>query len=375
MRAQVLEAYNEPYRLHEVPRHNSPQGQDLLIKVQAASYCHTDAVLAAGLRPTNLPRVGSHEIAGVIEEIGPQVDPSRGFKINTRVGVPARTYHSCGTCSECQHPEADSPGYSIFCEKSQGVGLDVDGGFQDYCLVDSRQCVVIPDSLSAVDTAPLMCAGLTIWNALLRAGVPLKENGGANRKIAILGAGGGLGHLGVQFAAKLGCKVVAVDASDKPLQLLRNVVDRLGPDGKQVMVVDARSQKVEEIRTKVNEGSGSSVNQGVDASIVLPENQLAFNYAMKLLGNHGTCVVVSFPEDGFKVDAKDLVYRDIRLMGSLCGRIQQLQEMIDFTVKHGIKSETRVYSLENVNDLVADYHAGVGGKLVVDLTLSAPTTT
>lgn len=204
MRAQVLEAFNQRYQLRERPRPGPPSGQDLLIRVFAASYCHTDAVLAAGHRSPYLPRVGSHEFAGEIVEMGPDVDPSYGLDIGTRVGIAARAYKPCGSCFECRNSAPDPPQYSVHCSKSDAIDLDVDGGFQDYCIVDSRQAVPLPPSMSPVEAAPLMCAGLTIWNALFRSGVNLWQDGGKGKTIGILGAGGGLGHLGVQPAASLG---------------------------------------------------------------------------------------------------------------------------------------------------------------------------
>ncbi|KAK6382831.1 hypothetical protein LTS17_003500 [Exophiala oligosperma] len=373
MRAQVLEAFNEPYRLRNIPPPASPAGQDLLIRVLAASYCHTDAVLATGSRWPELPRVGSHELAGEIVEMGPEVSSSLKLKIGTKIGVPARAYRPCGHCYECQNTDGDIQGFSVYCPKAKHVGLSINGGFADYCLVDSRQVVVVPEGLMAVEVAPLMCAGFTIWCALERAGIALEENEGVGRSVAIMGAGGGLGHLGVQFAAKLGCHVAAVEAADKPLALLRNIVGRLdSPTQDRVTVVDARTQSAEEVRNQVcgEPKEGFEGESGIDAVLILSDSQSAFDFGMKLLKNHSTCVVISFPKAGFCINAQDLIFRDIKIIGSLVGRIRQLQEMMSFVVRHDIRAQIRVHPLEKVNELVKDYHSGTGGKLVVDLSLS-----
>lgn len=371
MRAQVLEALHKPYQLRERPRPSHPQGHDLLIKVEAASYCHTDAVLQSGNRGSTLPLVGSHEISGLVVELGPDVDSSLGFKRGTLVGVSTRTYHPCGVCPDCQNPDDDTVGVSVYCIQGKSIGLDLDGGFQDYCLVDSRQCVPVPAGLSAIDTAPLMCAGLTVWNCIERAGASMVKNGDADRTIAIAGAGGGLGHLGVQFAARLGYKVVAIEIGDRPLKLLRKVVDGLGSDGKNVTIVDAGKQDAEAARANINKKTNQGIrwDKGVDASIVLPESQEAFDFAMALLNRHGTCIVASFPKEGFRLNGKDLIFRDLKVVGVLCGRIQQARDMLDFTAKHGVKTESRIYPLEKLNQLVEDYRGGIGGKLIVDLNM------
>ena len=371
MRAQVLEAFNSPYTIKTLPTPPDPEQHDILVHVKAASYCHTDAVFASGAMWQDLPRVGSHEFAGTIVAMGSEVSNSLNLKIGTDVGVPGRAFHPCGKCYECVNNDSDPDSYGVYCTKAGNLGLSRDGGFQDYCIVDSRQVAPMPEGLTAVDTAPLMCAGLTIWKALGQAGVKLNEvGGGRGLKIAISGAGGGLGHLGVQFAVKLGCEVVAVDASDKALELLKEVVLDLGPMGSKVTVVDARSQIAEDVRWAVcgHPEPDLEGEKGVDGVLILPESQKALEYGVKLLKNHGTCVMVSFPKEGFHIQPRDLVFRHIKMVGVLVGRNRQLRAMLNFAAKEGVRAKTTTYSLEQLNDLVDDYHKGASGKLVVDMT-------
>lgn len=364
--AAVVEQFNQPYALKRIPRPAEPQGHDLLIKVQAASYCHTDAVFAAGGMFQDLPRVGCHEFAGEIVTTGPEVTADYRLAVGTRVGVPGRAYHACGSCYECTHPGKDRPGYSPYCPKAFNLGLTRDGGFQEYCLVDSRQVAPLPDGLTAVQAAPLMCAGVTIWSALHH------EKVRDARKVAILGAGGGLGHLGVQFAAHLGKEVLAVDANDAALGLLERVKSRLGPAGVSVHVVDGRKESVKDMQALVQGQVVPGTPEGevgLDAAILLPESQAAFDQGMALLRNHGTMVVVSFPKKKLEVSAADLVFRDISVVGSLVGRNHQIREMLQFAQKNEVQAEVQVYKFGDINQLVQDSHKGGAGKLVVDMTL------
>ena len=243
------------------------------------------------------------------------------------------------------------------------------GGFAEYAVADSRQVAPIPEGLDPVNTAPLMCAGLTIWNALETAGINMNEpQANQRRTVAIIGAGGGLGHLGVQFAAKLGCKVIAVESGDKPLGLLEDIARDSKEDGNEITIVDPRKEDAEDARRRVcggPSGAGLEGELGADVAIILPEAQRAFEYGMKLLRNHSVCVTVSFPIDGFQMQPRDLVFRHIRVVGVLVGRNRQLRAMLEFAAKHGVRAKVTQYSLKDLNRLVEDYNGGASGKLVV----------
>ena len=369
MRAQVLEEFNKLYVFKDIPKPSAPQGNDILVQVLAASYCHTDAVFASGLMWQDLPRVGSHEFAGKIVALGPEVDSSLGLSVGTQVGVPGRAYRPCGECYECHNNDGDPRGYGVWCTKAGNLGLSRDGGFEDFALADSRQVAPMPEKLTAVDTAPLMCAGLTIWNALETAGVSLSGGDNSRFTVSIIGAGGGLGHLGVQFAAKLGCRVIAVDAADKAMKLLNEVVQGLGSDASKVTVVDARKQQAEDVRIAVCGKPEQSLEgeKGADGALILPESQQALDFGMKLLKSHSTCVTISFPIDGFHIQPRDLVFRHITMVGVLVGRNRHLRAMLQFAAAHNVRAKTVTYALEQLDELVDDYHQGASGKLVVDM--------
>jgi D-arabinose 1-dehydrogenase-like Zn-dependent alcohol dehydrogenase len=359
MQAQFLEGYEKPYSLASVPLPVPSAPHDILIKVDAASYCHTDFVLAQG-QMQGLPTVVSYYGS-------PSVEASN-FKIGARVGVPGRAFHACGNCFECKHTRPKDPvaeddeGYSVHCVDAENNGLSKDGGFAEYAIVDARQLAPIPDNMTAVQTAPLMCAGITIYAALKRCG--LKEGD----RVGILGAGGGLGHLGLQYGVHMAYKVLGVEAADAPLHLAQDIASSLDP---QPLVVDARAEEPASIVRKLGAEDRKTHlgDMGLDAVIVLPESQVAFDYGMRLLKTHGTCVLVSFPETGFHVSAHDVVFRDIKIIGSLVGSNKMLREMLKFSANHNIRARTKTYALGRLNDLVEEYHNGGGGKLVVDLSL------
>jgi len=362
MKAQHLDAYNTPYILRTIPLPEPTEPYDILIKVDAASYCHTDAVLAAGLmkpNPPHFPLVGSHEFAGTIVSLPSNSKSIR--KIGDRVGVPGRSFHPCGSCFECMDtsgPDADPAGYSVYCPNSHNCGLSADGGFREYAVVDSRQVAPMPDELTAVETAPLMCAGITVFAALRRCG--LREGG----RVGIMGAGGGLGHLGLQFAKKMGYRVIGVDNADGAIELAESL-------NTGARIVDARKEEANAIRESVGKEDGKSekADMGLDAVIILPESQRAFDYGVGMLRNHGKCVVVSFPTDGFRMSSQDIVFRDITFCGSLVGSNRQLTEMLQFAADHHIRAVVKSYPLTDLNALVEEYHKGKGGKLVVDMAL------
>ncbi|KNG51654.1 alcohol dehydrogenase [Stemphylium lycopersici] len=374
MQAQQLEAYKRPYKFQPVPLPIPTSPHDLLIKVDAASYCHTDYVLACSQMPglpKSFPHIGCHEFAGTVVSHYPSPSPeARAFIVGARIGVPGRSFHACGACFECLNERRvndlfaqDNAGYSVNCVRAENNGLSRDGGFAEYAVVDARQVAPIPDNMSAVETAPLMCAGVTIYAALKRCGLDKGD------RVGIMGAGGGLGHLGLQYGVKMGYKVLGVEAADAPLTLARDIAGKLDPGP---YIVDARTEKANDLVKQLGSQDGKKTvgEMGLDAVIILPESQAAFDYGMTLLKSHGTCVVVSFPEKGFHIDSRDVVFRDIKIIGSLVGSNKVLREMLEFSAQYGVRAVLSSFPLARLNELVEEYHRSKGGKLVVDMTLA-----
>ena len=171
------------------------------IKVEACGICHSDSFTKEGTWPgIQYPRVPGHEIAGTIDALGAG---AAEWTLGQRVGVGWHGGH-CGHCNSCRR------GDFVTCQTAPQVpGITYDGGYADYVIAPATALAAIPDGLSAVDAAPLMCAGITTFNALRNSGARPGDT------VAILGIGG-LGHLAVQFAVKMGFKTVAIArGSDK----------------------------------------------------------------------------------------------------------------------------------------------------------------
>jgi D-arabinose 1-dehydrogenase-like Zn-dependent alcohol dehydrogenase len=194
MRAVQVARAGGPFELVERDIHE-PQPGWVRIKVDACGVCHSDSLIKEGLWPgIQYPRVPGHEIIGVVDRVGEGVKP---WKSDQRVGV---GWHggNCGYCDHCRRGEF------FACEVALlTTGISFDGGYAEYMIAPAEALALVPDELSAVDAAPLMCAGVTTFNALRNSGA----RGGD--VVAVLGIGG-LGHLGVQFAARMGFKTVAI---------------------------------------------------------------------------------------------------------------------------------------------------------------------
>ncbi len=196
MRVAVVEKKGGPLVMEERPV-PEPGPREVRIKVHACGVCHSDQFILDGIWPgLILPRVPGHEVAGVVDELGPEV---RGIKPGQRVGVGWYGGH-CGVCSACRE------GDFILCENPRITGLTHDGGYAEYMIASADSLAFIPDSIPLSEAAPLFCAGLTTFNALRNSGARPGD------LVAVQGVGG-LGHLGIQFARAMGFHVVAVSRS------------------------------------------------------------------------------------------------------------------------------------------------------------------
>jgi D-arabinose 1-dehydrogenase-like Zn-dependent alcohol dehydrogenase len=171
-----------------------PKPRHVRIKVQACGICHSDMFTVAGAFPgIQYPRVPGHEVVGIIDAVGAEVPE---WKTGMRVGVGWHGGH-CGHCASCRR------GDFITCTTAQIPGISYDGGYAEYMLAPFEALASIPQDMTSEDAAPLLCAGITTFNALRHSGA------GSGDVVAILGIGG-LGHMGVQFAAKMGFKTIAI---------------------------------------------------------------------------------------------------------------------------------------------------------------------
>jgi len=266
-RAVQVKNANGPFELVErqIP---SPGAGQVLIRVQACGVCHSDALTKFGAFPgIAYPRVPGHEVVGVIEKIGERVPD---WQPGQRVGVGWHGGH-CGHCRSCRR------GDFITCVNGQIPGISYDGGYAEYMIAPFEALAAIPDELEAAEAAPLLCAGITTFNALRNSGVR------AGDLVAILGIGG-LGHLGVQFAAKMGCRTVAIArGADK------------GPLARQLGAhhyIDSTSAEVSAELTRLG---------GARVILSTVTNSQAMSAALGGLGVDGKMIVVGASTDPIEV--------------------------------------------------------------------------
>lgn len=266
----------------------------MLIKVAVGSLCHTDGIVSDGIMGTELPCIPSHEGAGTVVKVGSAV---KEFQVGDRI-LCSLTYHRCGECADCIGPERDTQ----YCSNVGGYnGVTRDGSFAEYEIVDGRECCILPDNLSFQSAAPLACAGITVWGGLVRPDLKSGES------IAIVGGGGGLGHLGLQFAKALGLVVIAIDARDEGLQLAKDC----GAD----TVIDARKPK-EKVVEEVHKVTGG---QGADATLNVSDHKTAAALGAAVTKMHGLLVQIAQPPV-VSIPFSEYVFRDIRVHGSLTGK-------------------------------------------------------
>ncbi|KAF2675450.1 GroES-like protein [Microthyrium microscopicum] len=339
---QVVE-FNKPYKINTVKVPKDLQPTDILVKVAVASNCHTDSMVTAGTFGTKLPCTASHEGAGTIVALGKDAE-ARGFKVGQRVmcGLPL---HPCGECGDCRGPENQTQ----YCSNLDGhCGVHVDGCFAEYVSVDSHSTTPLPDEVSFTSAAPLACAGRTIWRGLLQTGLK------AGEWVAIVGSGGGLGHLGIQFAKALGLKVIGVDARDEGLSLSKEQ----GAD----VIVDARKGK----ESVVKEVHAVTNDKGADSTVCISDHEDAAAIACAVTKMHGIMVQIAQPKD-VVIPFEELIFRDIRIHGSLLCSADESKSMLECIAKNGITVKTNPFNgLDKIEELTGMVHGGkIQGKAII----------
>jgi D-arabinose 1-dehydrogenase-like Zn-dependent alcohol dehydrogenase len=255
-------------------------------------------------------------------------------------------FHPCGTCDYCQDgPESRRQ----YCQNTEGVvGVLSDGCFAEYVRVDARFTTSLPDEVSLLSAAPLACAGRTVWRAVLQAELQ------PGQTLAIVGSGGGLGHLGIKFAKGMGLRVVGIDARDEGLSFSTDC----GADE----VVDARLGK-EEAARKVHI---LTQHRGADATINLADADGAAALACAVTRMHGTVVQIAQPEL-VKIPFAEFIMRDIRMKGSVLCSPQESLDMVQFVADNNIQASTKEFDgLDSIHHLLELVESGkLRGKAVV----------
>src|SRR5216110_3367338 len=304
------------------------------VKMEACGICHSDSLVKEGLWPgIQYPRVPGHEVIGVVDAVGERVKP---WKRGQPVGV---GWHggNCGYCDHCRRGEF------FACEVALlTTGISFDGGYAEYMLAPAEALARVPDGLSALDGAPLMCAGVTTFNALRNSGV----RGGD--VVAVLGIGG-LGHLGVQFAAKMGFKTVAI-ARGKDKE----------PLAKQLGAHDYIDSQASDPAAELNKLGGAKVmiatvtHSGAMAAVL---GGLAPNGVLMVIGAAGP----------LSVDPILLISGQRSVKGWYSGTSIDSQDTLKFSALAGVQSMNEIFPLERVTEA---YERMMSGKARFRVVLS-----
>ena len=289
-----------------------PKPRQVRIKVQACGVCHSDMFTVAGAFPgIQYPRVPGHEVVGIIDAVGPDVPD---WKQGMRVGVGWHGGH-CGHCSSCRR------GDFITCVQGQIPGISYDGGYAEYMIAPFEALAAIPDDLKSEDAAPLLCAGITTFNALRHSGAR------AGDLVAVLGIGG-LGHLGVQFAAKMGFKTVAIArGADK------------GPLAKQLgahVYIDSNAQNPAEELTKLG---------GARVILATVTDAKSMSSVVAGLGIDGKLLVVGASGEPIEVSPLLLIGARRSISGWPSGTASDSEDTLRFSVLTSVRPMVEVFPL------------------------------
>jgi D-arabinose 1-dehydrogenase-like Zn-dependent alcohol dehydrogenase len=306
----------------EVPK---PGPGHVLIKVQACGVCHSDVLTKEGAWPgIQYPRVPGHEVAGVIDELGAGVS---AWNKGQRVGV---GWHGGqdGTCPSCRRGDFRN------CRNLKIAGISYDGGYQQYMLAPVEALVPIPDSLSDVDAAPLLCAGITTYNALRHSGAMPGD------LVAVQGIGG-LGHLGVQFANKFGYQVAAIGRGPENAALAK----KLGA----TLYIDSKSTNAAEALQKLG---------GAQVILATAPSSKAMSDLIDGLGPNGKLMVIGATFDPIEVTPVQLISGSRTIQGWAAGTPADSEDTLRFAELSGVRPMIETYPLEKAGEAYARMMSG-----------------
>ena len=297
------------------------------VKVQACGICHSDSLTKEGIWPGIVyPRVPGHEIAGIVDAVGTGV---AGWTPGQRAGVGWYGGH-CGYCDSCRR------GDFVTCQiVPQIPGITYDGGYAEFMIAPAVALALIPAGLSAVDAAPLMCAGITTFNSLRNSGARPGDT------VAVLGVGG-LGHLAVQFAAKMGFKTVAVARGRDKESLAR----KLGA----LHYIDSQAQDVAAELGKLG---------GARVIVATVTSGKAMSAALGGLGVNGKLIVIGVAADPLEVNGTLLIMGRRSIVGWPAGTSIDSQDTLSFSMLTGVRPMTEVFPLERA---VEAYEQMISGR-------------
>jgi D-arabinose 1-dehydrogenase-like Zn-dependent alcohol dehydrogenase len=295
----------------EIP---APGAGQVRVKVEACGICHSDSMTKDGLWPgIKYPRVPGHEIAGIIDAVGQGV---AGWKTGQRVGIGWHGGH-CGYCDSCRR------GDFVTCQVTPQVpGIAYDGGYAEYMVAPAGALALIPEGLSAVDAGPLMCAGITTFNSLRNSGARPGD------LVAILGIGG-LGHLGIQFASKMGFRTVAIARGTDKEPLAR----KLGAWS----YIDSKTQDPAAELLKLG---------GAKVVLATVTSGDAMSATLGGLGVNGKLIILGAAAEPLQVPGIPLLLGRRSIVGWPSGSSIDSQDTLAFSMLTGVRAMNEIFPLE-----------------------------
>jgi D-arabinose 1-dehydrogenase-like Zn-dependent alcohol dehydrogenase len=290
-----------------------PEAGQVRIKVNACGICHSDVLVKEGVLPwIQYPRVPGHEVAGILDEVGPEVT---AWKKGQRVGVGWHGGHD-GTCRECRRGDFRN------CRNAKISGISYDGGYQEYMIAPVEALVSIPDGLTDVEAAPLLDAGITTYNALRHSGALPGD------LVAVQGIGG-LGHLGVQFANRFGYRVAAIGRGPENAGLAR----KLGAH----VYIDSQATNAAAELQKLG---------GARVILATAPNSKAMSALIDGLGPNGELMVIGASPDSIEVTPMQLIFGSKTIQGWASGTPADSEDTLNFCALTGVRPMIETYPLE-----------------------------
>lgn len=303
--------------------------------------------------PIQPGQVGGHEGIGTIASFGPGNDSSP-LKIGDRVGIKWMA-SACGSCAPCY------AGADIACPSGKVSGYYYPGTFQQYALAPAHYVTPIPEGLASDLAAPMLCGGLTVYSALRKCGA------GPGEWVVIAGAGGGLGHLAVQMAAKgMGFRVIGTDVGEKE-ELVKDCGAEIFFD---VSKFEKGEEGTQEMAKQIRDLTGGF---GAAAVLVCTASNTAYAQALELLRYNGTLVCLGIPEHDTQpipnASPDKMVVKQLNIVGSAIGGRKEAMETLDMAARGVVKTHCRVEKMEALTKVFEELHEGkLMGRVVLDLS-------
>jgi D-arabinose 1-dehydrogenase-like Zn-dependent alcohol dehydrogenase len=295
------------------------------IKVEACGICHSDSLTKNGLYPgIQYPRVPGHEISGVVDAVGTGVAP---WKTGQRVGVGWHGAH-CFICDPCRRGEF------ILCRNGKVTGIHFDGGYGEYVVVPAEAIAAMPDGISADEAAPLLCAGITVFNSMRNSGTRSGD------LVAVQGIGG-LGHLGVQYARQMGFHTVAIGRGGDKEPLAKKL-------GAHAYIDSGSVDPVAEVKKM----------GGARLILATAPDAKSISSMVGALAEKGKLLVVGVPHDPISVNVMQIVGGKLDAQGWPSGSSIDSEDTLRFSVLTGVRPMIEKYPLEKVNEAYEQMSSG-----------------